>query len=55
MAYGYDINRIRKSTLYDFKKVNLEIDMSEPCDFPIEFPDKDGNIKRESVYMKGPG
>lgn len=29
---GFDIKRIRKSTLYDFKKVKLNIDMSEPWD-----------------------
>lgn len=52
---GYGIEKIRKSTLYDFKKVSLEIDMSEPCEFPIEFPDKDGHVKRESVFMDGPG
>ncbi len=52
---GYDIKKIRKSTLYDFKKVSLEINMSEPCEFSIEFPDKDGNSKRESMFMDGPG
>lgn len=52
---GYDITKIRKSTLYDFKRVSLDIDMSEPCEFSVGFYDKDGNLKRDSVYMNGPG
>ncbi len=52
---GFDMSKIRKSTLYDFKKVTLDIDMSEPCEFPLEYPDKDGNVKKESVFMNGLG
>ena len=52
---GFDISKIRKSTLYDFKKVTLDVDMSEPCEFPVEFHDKDGNVKKESVFMDGLG
>lgn len=55
VAWGYDISKIRKSTLYDFKKVTLDVDMSEPCEFPIEYLDKDGNVKKESVFMDGLG
>lgn len=32
---GFDISKIRKSTLYDFNKVSLVVDMKEPCDVPI--------------------
>ena len=35
VACGFDSKRIRKSTLYDFKKVELVVDMKEPCDAPI--------------------
>lgn len=52
---GFDMSKIRKSTLYDFKKVTLDIDMSEPCEFPLEYPDKDGNVKKESIFMNGLG
>lgn len=55
VARGFDISKIRKSTLYDFKKIKLDIDMSEPCEFPIEFFDKDGNVKKEYVFMDGLG
>lgn len=49
---GFDGSKIRKSTLYDFKKVKLEVDMSEPCDFEIEYySKKDGKVKKETVYM----
>lgn len=52
---GFDGSKIRKSTLYDFKKVKLEVDMSEPCDFEIEFySKKDGKVKKETVYMNAP-
>ena len=55
VARGFDISKIRKSTLYDFKKVTLDVDMAEPCEFPIEYLDKDGNVKKESVFMDGLG
>lgn len=32
---GFDINKIKKSTLYDFNKVCLVVDMKEPCEVPI--------------------
>lgn len=51
---GYDGNKIRKSTLYDFQRVKLEVDMSEPCDYPIIVYDKDGNPHEETVFMNGP-
>ena len=52
---GFDGRKIRKSTLYDFKKVKLEVDMSEPCDFEIELHSKkDGKVKKETVYMNAP-
>ena len=52
---GFDGRKIRKSTLYDFKKVKLEVDMSEPCDFEIEYySKKDGKVKKETVYMNAP-
>lgn len=35
VARGFESKRIRKSTLYDFKKVELVVDMEEPCDAPI--------------------
>lgn len=52
---GFDGSKIRKSTLYDFKKVKLEVDMSEPCDFEIEYySKKDDKVKKETVYMNAP-
>lgn len=50
---GYDGDRIRKSTLYDFQRVKLEVDMSEPCDCPIIVYDKDGNPHEKTVFMNG--
>ncbi len=56
IARGFDGNRIKKSTLYDFKRVRLEIDMSEPCDFEIEYySKKEEKVKKETVYMNAPG
>jgi hypothetical protein len=52
---GYDGCKIRKSSLYDFKKISLEIDMSEPLEFKMTFRDKNGQNKEESVFMKAPG
>lgn len=54
IARGFDGAKIRKSTLYDFKKVKLEVDMCEPCDFPIIVYDKDGKPHEEPVFMNGP-
>lgn len=54
VACGYEGNRIRKSTLYDFQRVKLEVDLSEPCDFPITVYSKDGKPHEETVFMKGP-
>ena len=51
---GYDGDRIRKSTLYDFQRVKLEVDMSEPCDYPIIVYDKDGMPHEETVFMNVP-
>lgn len=51
---GYDGDKIRKSTLYDFQRVKLEVDMSEPCDFQITVYDKDGKPHKETMFMKGP-
>ena len=56
VAHGYDSSKIRRSTLYEFKKVKLDIDMSEPCEFPIEYySKKEGKPLKESVFMEGPG
>lgn len=56
VAHGFDVNKIRKSTLYEFKKVKLDIDMSEPCEFPIEYySQKEGKPLKESVFFNGPG
>ena len=56
VAHGYDASKIRRYTLYEFKKVNLDIDMSEPCEFPIEYySKKNGLPHKESVFMEGPG
>ena len=52
---GYDGNKIRKSSLYDFNKITLEIDMSEPLEFKMTFRDLNGHTKEESVFMKAPG
>ena len=53
---GFDSNKIRKSTLYDFKKVKLDIDMSEPCDFQMEYySHKEGRPIKETVFMNAPG
>jgi hypothetical protein len=55
IARGFDGNKIKKSTLYDFKRVRLEIDMSEPCDFEIEYySKKEDKVKKETVYMNAP-
>ena len=54
VAHGYDINKIRKSTLYDFQKVSLDVDMSEPCDFEITVYEN-GKPVQKPVYMNGPG
>lgn len=54
VACGYEGNRIRKSTLYDFQRVKLEVDLSEPCDFPITVYSKDRKPHEETVFMKGP-
>ena len=54
VARGFDGSKIRKSTLYDFKKVKIEVDLSEPCDFPITVYDKDGRLHEETVFMNGP-
>lgn len=51
---GFDEKKIRKSTLYDFKRVSIEVDMSEPCDFPIEVRGTDGKVTKETVFMKAP-
>ena len=52
---GFDGSKIRKSTLYDFKRVKIVVDMSEPCDFEIEYySKKDGVVKKETVYMNAP-
>ena len=56
IARGFDGNKIRKSTLYDFKKVKLDIDMSEPCDFQMEYySHKEGKPIKETVFMNAPG
>ena len=55
IEHGFDGNKIRKSTLYDFKKVKIDIDMTEPCDFQItSYSQKDGKPVQETVFMKGP-
>ena len=51
---GFDPTKIRKSTLYDFKKIRLDVDMNEPCDFPITVY-KEGKPVQETVYMNAPG
>lgn len=53
-SHGYDGSRIRKSSLYDFKKIPLEIDMSEPLEFKTTVRDSDGQTKEESLFMKAP-
>ena len=56
IARGFDGNKIRKSTLYDFKKVKLDIDMSEPCDFQIEYySHKEGKPLKDTVFINAPG
>lgn len=51
---GFDPAKIRKSTLYDFKKIKLDVDMNEPCDFQITVY-KDGKPVQETVYMNALG
>lgn len=55
IARGFDGNKIKKSTLYDFKRVRLEIDMGEPIDIEMEYySKKEDKVKRETVYMNAP-
>lgn len=54
VEHGYNGDKIRKSTLYDFHRVKLEVDLSEPCDFQITMYGKDGKPHKETLFMKGP-
>lgn len=54
VEHGYNGDKIRKSTLYDFHRVKLEVDLSEPCDFLITMYGKDGKPHKETLFMKGP-
>ena len=55
IEHGFDGKKIKKSTLYDFNKVKLAIDMTEPLDFEIEYySPKEGRPLKETVYMNAP-